>query len=83
LLTNGWDRHERERPAQEFGLNFEEMNEQHHLTFDTYEQGKLSLDDYLNRVVFFKDRKFSKRGNKRIWAESASRQKEILVNKIV
>lgn len=61
LLTNGWDRHERERAAQKFGLNFEEMNERHHLTFDTYEQGKLSLDDYLNRVVFFKDRKFSKR----------------------
>jgi putative hydrolase of the HAD superfamily len=61
LLTNGWDRHERERAAQKFGLNFEEMNERHHLTFDTYEQGKLSLDDYLNRVVFFKDRTYSKR----------------------
>ena len=29
------------------------MDERHHLTFDTYEEGKLSLDDYLNRVIFF------------------------------
>jgi putative hydrolase of the HAD superfamily len=36
------------------------MNERHHLTFDTYEEGKLSLDEYLNRAVFFKNRKFSK-----------------------
>ncbi len=36
------------------------MNERHHLTFDTYEEGKLSLDEYLNRVVFYQERTFSK-----------------------
>ncbi len=46
--------------AQLFGLDYGEMNERHHLTFDTYEQGKLSLDDYLNRVVFYQDRSFSR-----------------------
>jgi putative hydrolase of the HAD superfamily len=29
------------------------------LTFDTYEEGKLNLYDYLNRVIFFKERPFS------------------------
>jgi putative hydrolase of the HAD superfamily len=60
LLTNGWDRNTRIHAAQEFGLNYEEMNERHHLTFDTYESGKLSLDEYLNRVVFYEDRSFSR-----------------------
>jgi putative hydrolase of the HAD superfamily len=36
------------------------MNERHHLTFDTYEEGKLSLDEYLNRVVFYQNRSFSR-----------------------
>ena len=36
------------------------MNERHHLTFDTYEEGKLSLDEYLNRVVFYQERSFTR-----------------------
>jgi putative hydrolase of the HAD superfamily len=60
LLTNGWDHNIRARAADKFGLDYDEMNERHHLTFDTYEEGKLSLDEYLNRVVFYKDRSFSR-----------------------
>jgi putative hydrolase of the HAD superfamily len=59
LLTNGWDHIMREHAAQVFDLDYEEMNERHHLTFDTYEEGKLSLYEYLNRVVFYKERPFS------------------------
>ena len=59
LLTNGWDHNSRKRAAQRFGLDDEELNERHHLTFDTYEEGKLSLDEYLNRIVFYKKRSFS------------------------
>ena len=58
LLTNGWDRNIRLRAAEKFGLDHEEMNERHHLTFDTYEAGKLSLDEYLNRIVFYQERSF-------------------------
>ncbi|MEJ2038048.1 MAG: HAD hydrolase-like protein [Desulfosarcinaceae bacterium] len=60
MLTNGWDRHARMRAAERFDLDREEMDERHHLTFDTYEVGKLSLDQYLDRVVFFKDRAFTR-----------------------
>jgi putative hydrolase of the HAD superfamily len=42
-----------------FDLDYDEMNERHHLTFDTYEEGKLSLNEYLNRVVFYEKRSFS------------------------
>jgi putative hydrolase of the HAD superfamily len=59
LLTNAWDRPMRKRAAEIYHLDYEEMNERHHLTFDTYEEGKLSLDEYLNRVVFYEQRPFT------------------------
>lgn len=60
LLTNGWDRRMRKKAAEVFHLDQEEMDERHHLTFDTYELGKLSLDEYLNRMVFYEERPFSR-----------------------
>jgi putative hydrolase of the HAD superfamily len=60
LLTNGWDRGSRTRAAEKFGLDYAEMDERHHLTFDTYEEGKLTLDQYLDRVVFYQKRPFSR-----------------------
>ena len=59
LLTNGWDHNMRKHASQVFDLDYEEMNERHHLTFDTYEEGKLSLYEYLNRVIFYQERPFS------------------------
>jgi putative hydrolase of the HAD superfamily len=59
LLTNGWDHYIRARAAEKFSLDYAEMNERHHLTFDTYEEGKLSLDEYLKRVVFYQPRDFT------------------------
>jgi len=60
LLTNGWDRSMRRRAAEAFNLDKDDMDERHHLTFDTYELGKLSLDEYLDRMVFYKERRFSR-----------------------
>lgn len=60
LLTNGWDRPMRERAAQHFGLDWNELEERHHLTFDTYEEGKLGLDEYLSRVIFYQPRPFTR-----------------------
>ena len=59
LLTNGWDHHARERAATNFTLDLAEMEERHHLTFDTYEEGKLTLEEYLGRVVFYQERRFT------------------------
>jgi putative hydrolase of the HAD superfamily len=59
LLTNGWDHTMRRKAAETFGLDYEEMNERHHLTFDTYEEGKLSLYEYLKQVIFYQERPFS------------------------
>jgi putative hydrolase of the HAD superfamily len=59
LLTNGWDREARLRAAQKFHLDYQVMDERHHLTFDTHEEGKLGLDEYLQRVIFYQSRNFS------------------------
>jgi putative hydrolase of the HAD superfamily len=59
MLTNGWDRRSREAAATKFGLDLDELNDRHRMTFDTYEAGKLSLDEYLNRTVFCRDRSFT------------------------
>ncbi len=60
LLTNGWDHHARKRAAMHFKLKWSEMEDQHHLTFDTYEEGKLTLEEYLSRVVFYQKRTFTR-----------------------
>lgn len=60
LLTNGWDRHIRKRAAAHFKLELAEMEERHGLTFDTYEEGKITLEEYLGRVVFYKPRPFTR-----------------------
>jgi len=59
LLTNGWDHFARKRAATNFKLELAEMENRHHLTFETYEEGKFTLDEYLGRVVFYKARPFS------------------------
>jgi putative hydrolase of the HAD superfamily len=60
LLTNGWDRGCRRRAIELFHLDPEETEERHHLTFDTYEVGKITLDEYLDRVVFYEPRTFTR-----------------------
>src|SRR5665647_3757920 len=60
LLTYGWDHHARKRAAIHFKLELPEMENRHHLTFDTYEEGKLTLAEYLGRVVFYQKRPFTR-----------------------
>jgi putative hydrolase of the HAD superfamily len=60
LLTDGWDRHARKRAARTFQLDSSDMEAKHRLLFEVYEQGKLSLDDYLGAVIFHQARPFSR-----------------------
>jgi len=60
LLTNGWDRASRKAAATTFAFDYADMDERHHLTYDTFEVGKISLDTYLDRIVFFEDRGFTR-----------------------
>jgi putative hydrolase of the HAD superfamily len=61
LLTNGWDRSARKKAIEHFDLDPAETEERHHLTFDTYESGKISLNEYLKRLVFYTKRNFTEK----------------------
>jgi putative hydrolase of the HAD superfamily len=60
LLTDGWGHHARKRAARTFALDWAEMEERHLLNFATYEAGKLTLEEYLARVVFYQKRAFTR-----------------------
>jgi HAD superfamily hydrolase (TIGR01509 family) len=60
LLTNGWDHHARRRAVAEFNLEWDEFEPRHQLNFATYEEGKLTVEEYLNRTVFYAKRAFSR-----------------------
>lgn len=60
LGTNGWDHNSRGLAARQFGLDYAEMDQRHKMTFNSYEEGKLTLDAYLDRVIFYRARPFSR-----------------------
>src|ERR1017187_5429155 len=60
LLTDGWDHHARKRAATHFKLKWAELEQRHSLNFDIHEEGKLTLKEYLSRVIFHKKRPFSR-----------------------
>ena len=60
LLTNGWDHLERKRAAKHFKLDWAEMQDRHSLNFAAHEEGRVTFEEYLDRVVFFKKRSFSR-----------------------
>jgi putative hydrolase of the HAD superfamily len=59
LLTDGWGHPFRKLADKEFDLNPEEMETRHSQVLDTYELGKLTIEEYLRWVVFYKERSFT------------------------
>jgi putative hydrolase of the HAD superfamily len=60
LLANEWDHHARKRAVTTFKPELAEMEARHSLSFDTYKEGKLTLEEYLDRVVFYEKRTFTR-----------------------
>ena len=60
LLSNGWDHESRQAAAKQFGFDYDEMNYLHEFIFNVYETGSITLDEYLNTVLFYQPRIFSK-----------------------
>ena len=60
LLTDGWELRSRKLAARKFELDFTEFETRHRMTFETFELGKLTIDDYLNLVVFYEKRSFTR-----------------------
>jgi putative hydrolase of the HAD superfamily len=60
LLTNAWDRAQRERALEQFKLDKEEFSDRHEMVVSSLERGKISFDEYLNRTIFYRPRPFAR-----------------------
>lgn len=59
LLTNGWDTALRRKMIDHFQLDGELVDQRHRLVFDTFETGRMTLDEYLRWTIFFEPRTFT------------------------
>ena len=60
IMTNGWDTGARRRAAETFHLDWEEFQDRHDLSFPAFDSGLSSLDEYLNRTLFYRPRAFTR-----------------------
>jgi putative hydrolase of the HAD superfamily len=60
FLTNGWGHESRQAAAQKFNYDYQETEWLHEFIFNVYEIGSITLDEYLDRVLFYKPRDFTK-----------------------
>ena len=60
LLTNAWDHTERAAALEHFRLDEKEFHGRHEMVVSSFERGKISLDDYLDRTVFYRSRSFTR-----------------------
>jgi putative hydrolase of the HAD superfamily len=59
LLTNAWDKNERLRALNEFQLDQVEFQDRHEMLVSSFERGKITLDEYLQRTIFYRPRTFT------------------------
>jgi putative hydrolase of the HAD superfamily len=59
ILTNGWDRGSRKKAVEHFHLDWEDFADRHELMLNAFETGQASLDQYLQRTVFYRTRPFT------------------------
>ena len=60
LLTNAWDHTERADALEHFHLDEGEFRSRHEMVVSSFERGKITLDEYLDRTVFYRDRPFTR-----------------------
>jgi putative hydrolase of the HAD superfamily len=60
LLTNAWDRTQRTAALEHFHLDEEEFHDRHEMVVSSFERGKITLNEYLDRTVFYRERPFTR-----------------------
>ena len=60
VLTNGWDRPARRQAVEKFHLDWEDFEDRHELLLNGFETGSITLSDYLQRTVFYRERPFTR-----------------------
>jgi len=59
LLSNAWDRAQRQHALARFGLDEVEFDDRHDMLASSFERGKISLQEYLERTIFYRPRPFT------------------------
>ncbi|MEO7734031.1 MAG: HAD-IA family hydrolase [Kofleriaceae bacterium] len=78
VLSDGWDRHARRRAANAFALELAEFEQRHRAAFEVFETGKLTLDEYLELVVFHRKRSFTRAPFRRFMFAQSHPHPEVL-----
>lgn len=60
ILTNGWDRASRREAAKTFQLDWDDYEDQHELSFPALDSGQITLNQYLDRTLFYRTRSFTR-----------------------
>jgi putative hydrolase of the HAD superfamily len=60
LLSNAWDHTQRAAAMAKFHLDEADFCDRHDMLVSSFERGKISLDEYLERTVFYRKRDFSR-----------------------
>lgn len=62
LLSNAWDHTQRAEALKHFQLeeDEEEFHNRHEMVVSSFERGKITLDEYLDRTVFYRSRPFTR-----------------------
>lgn len=61
LLSNAWDRSERLKALNHFLLDEQEFHDRHEMVVSSFERGKITLEEYLDRTIFYRNRQFTRK----------------------
>ena len=80
ILSNAWESESRKKAIHKYSLEEAQFNERHELIDSEFEEGRVTLDEYLNWVVFYCRRDFSREDFREfMFRESESRPEALAV----
>jgi putative hydrolase of the HAD superfamily len=78
ILTNGWDRGSRQKAVEKFKLDWADFEDRHELLLNAFECGQATLDEYVRRTVFYRERPFTQGQFKQFMFEQSQALAEAL-----
>ncbi|HXR09213.1 MAG TPA: HAD-IA family hydrolase [Candidatus Acidoferrales bacterium] len=78
ILTNGWDRGSRQKAVEKFHLDWADFEDRHELLLNAFECGEATLDEYVRRTVFYRERPFTQEQFKQFMFEQSQAMPEPL-----
>jgi putative hydrolase of the HAD superfamily len=78
ILTNGWDRGSRQKAVEKFKLDWADFEDRHELLLNAFECGTATLDEYVRRTVFYRERAFTQEQFKQFMFEQSQALPEAL-----